>query len=99
MKKYLVLMLFFLCLQVEIEAQSDTLDRYLERLIENYAENNSEEGFEFANSFELLETIRQNPYNINLVTEEELNNLFFLNPIERNAIISHRKKYGNFLEN
>ncbi len=78
-------------------SQSDTLDQYLERLIENYAENNDEDGFDFANSFEILEEIRQRPYNLNLVTLNDLENLFFLNPIQRNDIINHRNEFGDFI--
>jgi hypothetical protein len=92
-----IILLFFLSTVASL-GQSDSIDLYLERLIEAYAENNDGgESFDYAANFEVLDDIRKRPYDLNKVSEEELNNLFFLNASQRQAIVNHRIEYGDFI--
>lgn len=78
--------------------QSDTLDSYIERLIEAYVESNADDiQFDFAQNFENLDDIIRQPFDVNEVSEEQLANLFFLNAIQRQAIIGHRQNYGAYI--
>jgi Helix-hairpin-helix motif len=100
MVKYTLIALTSLLLACHTHAlgQSDTLDNYIERLIESYAESNADDNqFDFSQNFENLDDIKKHPLDVNDVTEEQLSNLFFLNAIQRQAIIQHRQKYGAYI--
>lgn len=88
---------FLLVSNTGMKAQSDTLDQYLERLIEAYIENNDGGDFDYTQAFEVLEDIREKPINLNNATEAQLSELFFLSPIQRQDILQHREKFGEFL--
>jgi hypothetical protein len=96
MKKILYIII---CLSISNPSfgQLDSLNKYIEQLIENYVEQNGNGEFDYTNSFEILEELREKPYDLNRVSEEELNNLFFLSSNEIQAILKHRKDFGDFL--
>ncbi len=97
-QKFYILSIFIFFNCFSIKAQTDSIDIYLERLIEAYVENNDVGAeFDYSANFEILDDIRKKPYDLNKVNEEELNNLFFLSAIQRQAIISHRIEYGDYI--
>ena len=78
-------------------AQSDTLDATLEKLIESFVETNEIEDFDFYSNFERLEALNKKRINLNKATVDDFGDLFFLNTIQIEQIISHRNKYGDYL--
>jgi hypothetical protein len=95
--KYILSLLIIVMSNIDGNTQLDSLNKYVEQLIENYVEQNGNGDFDYTNSFEILDDIRQYPYDLNQVTEAELGNLFFLSTNEIEAIVQHRKDNGVYL--
>ncbi|HMS66569.1 MAG TPA: helix-hairpin-helix domain-containing protein [Saprospiraceae bacterium] len=80
-----------------LSAQSDSVSTIVERILEFYLENNEIEDFDNNTAFERLYDFQNNPLNINTATAYRFMELFFLNPVEIQAIIDHRTEYGDFI--
>ena len=80
-----------------LSAQSDSVSTIVERILEFYLENNEIEDFDNNTAFERLYDFQNNPLNINTATASRFMELFFLNPVEIQAIIDHRTEYGDFI--
>jgi hypothetical protein len=92
-----IVVLSFLCIYLPSNAQSDSLDVYLERWIESNAENFDEESFDLAATIEVLEQYKVNPLNLNNITEEQLSVFFFLSPTQKHEIINHPLTHGDYI--
>ncbi len=67
-------------------------------LLEDYIESTGTEGdFDYNTLFEQLEVFSKKPLNINKAKRDDLNDLFFLNDVQINGLIQHRKKFGDLL--
>ncbi|MBC7746095.1 MAG: helix-hairpin-helix domain-containing protein [Flavobacterium sp.] len=77
-------------------AQNAT-DLIVQQIIEDLMEDQSED-FDFSELTERLNFYRKNPIEINRITTDQLKELFFLNPIQINSFIDHRKENGNFID-
>lgn len=66
--------------------------------IEDALSNLEEDGtFEDNSIFDILETLYNNPLNLNRATANELKELRFLNDVQINDIVQHRAENGNFI--
>ena len=72
------------------------LDPETQQRIESIIED-LEEDIDITELFNELESLRQQPLNINTASANELARIIFLNPIQINNLIEHRKKLGNLL--
>ena len=67
-------------------------------LLEDYIESTGVEGdFDYNTLFEQLEVFAKKPLNINKAKRDDLNDLFFLNDVQINGLLRHRKKFGDLL--
>ena len=89
-------MLMFV-LTLKSYGQTDSIGPIVERILEFYLENNEIEDFDNNTAFERLYDFGENPLNLNKATAAEFQELFFLTPVEIQAIIDHRNTYGDFL--
>ncbi len=73
-------------------------NEFINQIVETLAskEENSEENLDYSDLFETLSYYYAHPLNINTATKEELESLKILTPLQVNAIIDYREKYGNF---
>ena len=87
----------FLNAQIKIKKAAEELD--LDPiLLEDYIESTGAEGdFDFNTLFEQLEVFTKKPLNINKAKRDDLNDLFFLNEVQINGLLKHRKKFGDLL--
>ncbi|TXF90173.1 helix-hairpin-helix domain-containing protein [Neolewinella aurantiaca] len=89
-----------------LHAQKDTLppgigedDEFQQQLIEDVLANTEDETdeFSFNAAFDLLETYRRRPLNINKATYEELEETLLLSPIQIGQLIDYRDRMGGLL--
>ncbi len=67
-------------------------------LLEDYMESTGVAGdFDYNALFEQLEVFAKKPMNINKAKRNDLNDLFFLNDVQINGLLLHRKKFGDLL--
>ncbi len=71
---------------------ADELNQWLQDILENQEETSD---FDFNTIFEDLYFRLQSPLNINRATATELSDLQVLSPIEVNALLLHRSRYGD----
>lgn len=71
------------------------LDRLTEQILSELSVQGEEE-MDFSEITEDLYLLRQEPLNLNRATEEELQRLYFLEPVQVEAILEHRRRYGSF---
>ncbi|MFA6944604.1 MAG: helix-hairpin-helix domain-containing protein, partial [Pedobacter sp.] len=91
----LILLLFFMgCKAGFSQANNDEL---IEQILESIAPNFSED-HDYSEIAERLNSYRKNPINLNLAGKEQLQDLYFISPLQINSIISHREKNGLFLD-
>jgi len=74
----------------------DTTDLNTEELEEKLLESIEDENIDETTVLDFLETLKRNPYNLNEVSEQELQNIPFINAIIANRIVEYRKKSGRF---
>ncbi len=77
--------------------QTDSIDFIIERIVEQFVESNEITDFDNNTAFEKLYDYNSRKLNINRASYNELNELFFLNPMEINSIIRHREELGDLL--
>lgn len=94
----LYLLILFVFLSVGLLAQEDISDEQ-EDLIENFIQAIESDGeFDFAFIFEELMYLAEHPMNLNKLSYEDLKKLYILNEIQIDDILSHREKFGDFIE-
>ena len=76
------------------QVQNDVL---IEQILESMAPDLSED-HDYSEIAERLNYYRRSPLNINLASREQLQELFFISPIQINAIVTHREKTGLFID-
>lgn len=96
MKRVGLMILGFLWLvqsqaQTPRERDEKVIADLLERLIEN-----TEATVDYTDLQDQLEQYNKSKLNINTVSREQLQRLFFLDDAQINAIINHRQKFGDF---
>jgi len=72
-------------------------DIIIEQIIESMAQNFSED-HDYSEITERLNHYRKSPLNINTASKEQLEDLFFVSPIQVNAILYHRQANGLFID-
>jgi hypothetical protein len=72
-------------------------DTSIENIVEQLIENSELEDFDITDLIEIVRDLQENPLNLNTASENELSKIIFLTPLEVNAIISHRERFGNFI--
>lgn len=87
------LFLICMCLSSAV-AQVEIPENYIEEVIENLQ---GEEDFDYNTLFETLEYYSTNPLYLNEATAEDLADLFFLDDVQINAILSYRQEQGDFI--
>jgi hypothetical protein len=94
---HICLIIFLTGISDTVLAQTDSIDYIVERIVEQFIESNEISDFDNNTAFEKLYDYNRRKLNINKATYNDLSDLFFLNPIEINAIINHRNDLGDFL--
>lgn len=97
MNKILLLIVFIFSFLNIGKSQTDSLDIIIEKFIESYLEDNDLESFDYIAQIEYLEELSKNPFDLNNLSLADLDNIFFLNPLQKQSIVEHRNLYGNFL--
>lgn len=87
---------FFLSVSVGARAQSET-DLLITEIIEDHGKEAAED-YDFAELTERLNYYLRHPMNLNKVSESQLAELFFLDPLQINALIEHRRLNGDYLD-
>lgn len=81
-----------------LNAQEQCIDNQeLQQLIEVMVEDGALEDVDFATLLDDLERLQQTPIDLNECTQERLEQLPFLSPMQAAAIVSHRKNAGRFI--
>lgn len=81
--------------QKKVQFESIDLDPVA---LEDYLESTGVEGdFDYNALFEQLEVYVNKPMDLNKAKRDELNDLFFLNDVQINGLLRHRKKFGDLL--
>jgi len=77
-------------------AQTET-DQVVEDIIESVTEDAGED-FDYSELVERLNYYYKNPINLNKALPEQLHELFFLSPLQINALLQYREKNGAFID-
>lgn len=77
-------------------SQSET-DPIVQQVIEELSEDMPED-FDFSDLIERLNFYRKNPVEVNKISRDQLNELFFLTPLQINALLEHRQETGNLID-
>jgi hypothetical protein len=93
---HICLIIFLTGISDTVLAQTDSIDYIVERIVEQFIESNEVSDFDNNTAFEKLYDYNRRKLNINKATYNDLSDLFFLNPIEINAIINHRNDLETF---
>lgn len=87
-KLILLIGLFFWAIYAS--AQHDDL---INRVLEKYTETTDQE-FDYQDLYDQLALLADNKMNINTATKSDLLRLFFLSPVQVNAILDHIRRFG-----
>lgn len=89
---------FLLCLLLNRLAYSQVQnDIIIEQIMESMAQNFPED-HDYSEIIERLNHYRKSPLNINAASKEQLEDLFFISPIQVNSILNHREANGLFID-
>ncbi|WP_379091066.1 helix-hairpin-helix domain-containing protein [Pedobacter sp. UC225_65] len=91
--KFTILMLTFSFVAIA-QTQEDT---FIKDLIESIAEDLPDD-FDLSELQDRLTFYKKHPINLNQTTAEELNNLFFLSPLQINNLFTHLKINGKLID-
>ncbi len=97
-KKNLLILIILIISNIYSYSQvpdNDFINQIVETLAAKSEDENSEESADYSDLFETLSYYYVHPLNINTATQEELESLKILNPLQVQAIIDYRQKYGN----
>ena len=72
-------------------------DEFIEQILESVAQNVSED-YDYSEIIERLNFYHRNPLNLNTVTKEQLQELFFVSPVQINSILNHRQTNGLYID-
>ncbi len=92
--KFLLISLFYFIVCKSAKAQME-ID--VAQIVESIAQDYSED-FDYAALTDRLHFYQKRPLNINKASKEQLQELFFLNPLQVNALLSHRATNGALLD-
>lgn len=93
----LVVFIFFFRFDNSYSQQDgDTTDLNTDRIEEQLLESLEDEDIDETYLLDFLEGLRRNPYNLNEVTAQELQNIPFINAIVATRIIDYRNRTGKF---
>jgi len=91
---YLVVLITILLSKITYsQVQSEFL---IEQIMESIAQNLSED-HDYSEITERLNHYRRTPLDLNRAGREQLQELFFISPVQVNAILNHREKNGLFI--
>ena len=76
------------------EIQNNNL---ISNIVEEYIESTGDENFDYNTILDNLQHYYDSPLNINNATENDLKELFILNPLQINEFLQYREKFGSFL--
>jgi len=87
-----------LLIPLDTYSQKDApIDQVIADLLTAIVENSGGEGeFDFNTLYEQYEILRENPINLNKVSRNDLQELFFLSEIQISNLLDHRTKLGSF---
>lgn len=99
------IVLLLLLIGPVLTAQTDTIvtdgtdDEYQQQLIEDIVNNagNDSDEFSFNAAFDLLETYRKRPLNLNRATYDELLETLLLSPIQIGQLLEYRDRMNGFI--
>jgi hypothetical protein len=93
-----IYLLVLLCLTRGVTTYSQVQnDVLIEQILESMAPELSED-HDYSEIAERLTHYRRSPLNINLASKEQLQELFFLSPVQVKSILSHREENGLFID-
>jgi len=93
-----IFLMFLLCLILSITTYSQVQnDVLIEQILESMAPELSED-HDYSEIAERLNHFRRSPLNINLASKEQLQELFFISPVQVRSIINHREENGLFID-
>ena len=72
-------------------------EEFIEQILESVAQNVSED-YDYSEISERLNFYARKPLNLNTVTKEQLQELFFISPVQISSILNHRLTSGMFLD-
>lgn len=90
------LTLLLLIADQEAFSQVDS-DPLIQQIIEDISENVPED-FDFSELAERLSLYLKNPVEINKISREQMQELFFLSPLQINAFLDYRKENGKLID-
>lgn len=93
-----VLCIWLICglVSVQAQVQRESNEKVIADLMERLIENNEVE-IDYTDLQEQLEQYNKNKINLNTASREQLQRLFFLDDKQINALIEHRKNFGDYL--
>lgn len=92
-----VIFVFFFSFENSFSQQDgDTTDLNIDRIEEQLLESQEDEDVDESFTLDFLEGLRRNPYNLNEVTAQDLQNIPFINAIVATRIIDYRNRTGKF---
>ncbi|MDO8992095.1 MAG: helix-hairpin-helix domain-containing protein, partial [Daejeonella sp.] len=93
-----IYLLLLLCLTRGITTYSQVQnDVLIEQILESMAPELSED-HDYSEIAERLNHYRRSPLNINLASKDQLQELFFISPVQVKSILSHREENGLFID-
>lgn len=72
-------------------------EEFIEQILESVAQNVSED-YDYSEINERLNFYLRNPLNLNTVSKEQLQELFFISPLQISSILNHRLTSGMFID-
>lgn len=99
---YRPILIFLFCLTIHFLAYSQdkfngSENNILSNIIEDYLSNNEDATVDPTYLYDQLNDLKNNPIDINAASQEEWQQLFFIDAQLINAIIQYQKAYGPFL--
>jgi hypothetical protein len=92
---YLLILLFLILSRTTYsQVENDVL---IEQILESIAPQLSED-HDYSEIAERLNHYKRSPLNINLASKEQLQELFFISPVQIKSIINHREENGLYLD-
>lgn len=97
MKQLAVSFTACLCILFAQQARGQEKSEIIQQRIEFISEQLQAEELDLTNLIEQLNYYYGHPLNLNTATEEELNELSLLTPLQVNSLLLHRKLFGKFI--
>ena len=95
--KFTLYLIFGLAIRLNAQVVVDpSTQNNIEKKIENLAENSSED-IDYTNFLDNLTFYLDHPLDLNFASKEELAQLYILDEVQINNLLSHREKFNKFL--